>query len=104
MKQSLKKYISILLIVSVFSGLFGNWIPATTYAEEQTEQNASTGQNPSPLESLSLIAEQFDRTEGFIQSYLDQGYTLNEVIGALYKARDERRDWTKPCKLFVHRK
>ncbi|WP_413409359.1 hypothetical protein [Paenibacillus amylolyticus] len=91
MKQSItKKYISILLIVSVFSGLFGNWIPAITYAEKQNEQEVSTGQNPSPLESLSLIAEQFDRTEGFIQGYLDQGYTLNEVISALYKARDEQ--------------
>ncbi|PJN53023.1 tRNA3(Ser)-specific nuclease WapA precursor [Paenibacillus sp. GM1FR] len=91
MKQSItKKYISILLIVSVFSGLFGNWIPAITYAEEQNEQEVSTGPNPSPLESISLIAEQFDKTEGFIQDYLDQGYTLNEVISALYKARDEQ--------------
>ncbi|SEL29478.1 RHS repeat-associated core domain-containing protein [Paenibacillus sp. OK003] len=91
MKQSItKKYISILLIVSVFSGLFGNWIPAITYAEEQNESDVSSGQNPSPLESLSLIAEQFDRTEGFIHGYLDQGYTLNEVISSLYKARDEQ--------------
>lgn len=71
---------NIILIFSVVLGLFGNWIPATTYAEEQKDQDVSIGQNPSPLESLSLIAEQFDRTEGFIQGYLDQGYTLNEVI------------------------
>nr|WP_154983725.1 polymorphic toxin-type HINT domain-containing protein [Paenibacillus xylanexedens] len=85
-----KKYLSIILIIAVITGLFGNIVPAITYAEEQNESEVSTGQNPSPLESLSLIAEQFDRTEGFIQSYLDQGYTLNEVIGALYKARDEQ--------------
>ncbi|MFJ2043903.1 RHS repeat-associated core domain-containing protein [Paenibacillus taichungensis] len=88
--KTCRKYLSIILIIAVITGLFGNIVPAITYAEEQNEQDVSTDQNPSPLESLSLIAEQFDRTEGFIQSYLDQGYTLNEVISALYKARDEQ--------------
>ncbi|SEL27182.1 hypothetical protein [Paenibacillus sp. OK003] len=65
-----RKYLTIVLIFAVITGLFGNVVPSVTYAEEQveqTEQNVSTGQGPSPLESLSLIAEQFNRTEDFIQ-------------------------------------
>ncbi|MFX3646855.1 MAG: polymorphic toxin-type HINT domain-containing protein [Paenibacillus sp.] len=92
-KSTYRKYISIFLIIAVITGLFGNVVPAVTYAEEQREQpeqNVSTGQGPSLLESLPLIAEQFDRTEDFFQGYLDQGYTLNEVITALYKAREEQ--------------
>ncbi|CAM3317572.1 type IV secretion protein Rhs [Paenibacillus taichungensis] len=88
-----RKYLTIVLIIAVITGLFGNIVPAVAYAEEQgeqTEQNVSTGQGPSPLDSLPLIAEQFDRTEDFIQGYLDQGYMLNEVITALYKAREEQ--------------
>ncbi|WFR65137.1 hypothetical protein P9222_14690 [Paenibacillus amylolyticus] len=74
-----KKLINIILVFSVVLGLFGNGILATTYAEEKNEQTISTGQNPSPFESVPLIAEQFNITEDFIEGYLHQDYTLNEI-------------------------
>ncbi|PYE49289.1 type IV secretion protein Rhs [Paenibacillus barcinonensis] len=85
-----RKYVSIALIIAIITGLFGNVVPTVTYAEELGKQNASSEKDLSPSEIIPLIAEQFDRTEDFIQDYLNQGYTLNEVITALYKARDEQ--------------
>lgn len=82
MKHSkMKKFISIILIFSVLSGLFANWIPATTYAEE--EQGNSN-------ELIQILIDEFGTTEGFIQGYLDQGYNLNQILSAFFKMRESQ--------------
>ncbi|MEK4527884.1 MULTISPECIES: polymorphic toxin-type HINT domain-containing protein [Paenibacillus] len=77
----MKKFISIILIFSVLSGLFANWIPATTYAEE--EQGNSN-------ELIQILIDEFGTTEGFIQGYLDQGYNLNQILSAFFKMRESQ--------------
>ncbi|PQP80798.1 hypothetical protein C0Q44_26605 [Paenibacillus sp. PCH8] len=72
---------NIILIVSVLSGLFTNWIPATTYAEE--EQGISN-------EIIQILIDEFGTTEGFIQDYLDQGYNLNQILSAFFKMSESQ--------------
>lgn len=67
---------NIILIFSVVLGLFGNWIPATTYAEEEQSQTTDL---------VQVMISEFGTTEGFIQGYLDQGYNLNQILSAFSK-------------------
>lgn len=76
-----KKWMSILLIVSVLSGLFGNWVPGTTYAEK--EKSSSD-------EIVQILIDEFGTTEGLIQGYLDQGYNLNQIMTAFFKMRESQ--------------
>lgn len=82
MKHSkMKKFMNIILIFSVVLGLFGNWIPATTYAEEEQSQTTDL---------VQVMISEFGTTEGFIQGYLDQGYNLNQILSAFFKMRDSQ--------------
>lgn len=74
----MNKTLSIILIVAVLSSLMGNVIPTISYAEDE---------GPSP-ETIQILIDEFGTTASFIQRYLDQGYNLNEIIAAFYKARE----------------
>ncbi|PKQ89273.1 type IV secretion protein Rhs [Paenibacillus sp. BGI2013] len=78
MNYFMKKTISIILIVAVLSGLMGNALPTKSYAQDEA---------PSP-ETIQILIDEFGTTASFIQRYLDQGYNLNEIIAAFYKARE----------------
>ncbi|MGG1638775.1 hypothetical protein [Paenibacillus sp. NRS-1760] len=73
------KLISIILIITFFMGLFNNYERQTVNAEAEENQ--------------SIIAQdmmkRFSVSESFIQENIDNGYNLNEIYAALYKAELE---------------
>ncbi|WP_339783493.1 polymorphic toxin-type HINT domain-containing protein [Paenibacillus sp. FSL R7-0313] len=75
----MKKTISIILIVAILSGLMGNVIPTISYAEDEGAASPET---------IQILMDEFGTTASFIQRYLDQGYNLNEIVAAFYKARE----------------
>ncbi len=80
MKSPIQKSISLIMIIALLTGLFSNVAPSTTSAEEQ-EQSGS-------LELTQILTDYFGASESFIQSYLDQGYNVNELLTAFYKVKE----------------
>lgn len=77
--KKIKRLIAMILIVTVFFSNSSDILSQKSYANESTSDMSST---------IQAIIDLFNTSETFIQQYLDQGYTLNQILSAFYKARE----------------
>ncbi|WP_223067787.1 RHS repeat-associated core domain-containing protein [Paenibacillus caui] len=85
----LKKILSIILVFSILLGIVSDIVPQKTYASDFDAADQST---------IQRIVDLFGTSEVFIQQYLDQGYTLKQIITAFYKAQEDHTSFEEALK------
>ncbi|MDO7905533.1 RHS repeat-associated core domain-containing protein [Paenibacillus sp. JX-17] len=88
---TIKRYLSIIVITSLLLSLIAG-ITGPRVSADDVQDNQLTVQR---------IVELFGTTESFVQGYLEQGYTLNQILTAFYKADLSHIDFKEALKSLV---
>ncbi|WP_223260598.1 RHS repeat domain-containing protein [Paenibacillus ihbetae] len=77
-RANIKRYLSVLLVVTLFFEFLLFFSPNRSYAMESNSYNN---------DKMKFIVDQFSVSPEWIQKYLNDGYTLNHIESALHKSK-----------------